>query len=168
METLLVGGAVRDALLGRPVAERDWVVVGTAPQAMIDAGFRPVGREFPVFIDPRTGDEYALARTERKVAPGYAGFVFHAAPEVTIEQDLSRRDLTINAIAQRADGSLVDPFGGVADLQARVLRHVSPAFAEDPVRVLRRRRWRSRARSSNAAKWMPWCPSVSGRSCRAG
>ena len=144
METLLVGGAVRDALLGRPVAERDWVVVGTTPQAMIDAGFRPVGREFPVFIDPRTGDEYALARTERKVAPGYAGFVFHAAPEVTIEQDLSRRDLTINAIAQRADGSLVDPFGGVADLQARVLRHVSSAFAEDPVRVLRLARFAAR------------------------
>jgi tRNA nucleotidyltransferase (CCA-adding enzyme) len=144
METLLVGGAVRDALLGRPVAERDWVVVGATPQAMLDAGFRPVGREFPVFIHPQTGEEYALARTERKVAPGYAGFVFHAAPEVTLEQDLSRRDLTINAIAQRADGTLVDPFGGAADLKARVLRHVSPAFAEDPVRVLRLARFAAR------------------------
>ena len=132
-----VGGAVRDALLGRPPGDRDWVVVGATPGQMIAAGFKPVGRDFPVFLHPATGEEYALARTERKSAPGYHGFVFHAAPEVTLEQDLARRDLTINAIARAADGSLVDPFGGRRDLQQRVLRHVSDAFAEDPVRVLR-------------------------------
>jgi tRNA nucleotidyltransferase (CCA-adding enzyme) len=144
MKALLVGGAVRDALLGRPVAERDWVVIGATPQQMIDAGFRPVGRDFPVFIHPDTGDEYALARTERKVAPGYAGFTFHAAPDVTLEDDLARRDLTINAIAQAEDGTLIDPHGGVRDLKARVLRHVSPAFAEDPVRILRLARFAAR------------------------
>jgi tRNA nucleotidyltransferase (CCA-adding enzyme) len=144
MRTLLVGGAVRDALLGRPVAERDWVVLGATPQQMIDAGFRPVGRDFPVFIHPSSGDEYALARTERKVAPGYAGFAFHAAPDVTLEDDLARRDLTINAIAQAEDGTLIDPHGGVRDLHARVLRHVSPAFAEDPVRILRLARFAAR------------------------
>jgi tRNA nucleotidyltransferase (CCA-adding enzyme) len=139
-----VGGAVRDALLGRPAGDRDWVVVGTDPQAMQDAGFLPVGRDFPVFLHPRTHEEYALARSERKTAPGYRGFVFHAAPEVTLEQDLARRDLTINAIARADDGMLIDPHDGQRDLQARVLRHVSPAFAEDPVRILRLARFAAR------------------------
>jgi tRNA nucleotidyltransferase (CCA-adding enzyme) len=133
----VVGGAVRDALLGLPSSDRDWVVVGTTPDALIAQGYRPVGKDFPVFIDPHTGEEVALARTERKTAPGYHGFAFHAAPEVTLEQDLARRDLTINAIAQAADGTLVDPWGGQRDLRQRVLRHVSEAFVEDPVRLLR-------------------------------
>ena len=133
----IVGGAVRDALLGLPAADRDWVAVGTTPQALIDQGYRAVGKDFPVFIHPQTGEEVALARTERKSAPGYRGFVVHAAPEVTLEQDLARRDLTINAIAKAEDGTLVDPFGGQRDLQARVLRHVSASFVEDPVRLLR-------------------------------
>ena len=139
MKVYEVGGAVRDALLGRQQAggDRDWVVVGATPQQMIDAGFRPVGRDFPVFLHPDTHDEYALARTERKSAPGYHGFQFHAAPDVTLEQDLARRDLTINAIARAGDGTLIDPYGGQADLHARVLRHVSAAFVEDPVRLLR-------------------------------
>jgi len=140
----IVGGAVRDALLGRPQADRDWVVVGSTPEAMIAAGYRPVGKDFPVFIDPASGDEVALARTERKSAPGYHGFAFHAAPDVTLEDDLRRRDLTINAIAQAEDGTLIDPFGGRRDLQARLLRHVSPAFAEDPVRLLRLARFAAR------------------------
>ncbi|TNJ35749.1 multifunctional CCA addition/repair protein [Arenimonas terrae] len=144
METYLVGGAVRDRLLGRPAGDRDWVVVGATPAQMIHAGFRPVGKDFPVFLHPQTREEHALARTERKTAPGYTGFVFHAEPTVTLEQDLERRDFTINAIAQRADGSLVDPFGGARDLEARVLRHVSPAFAEDPVRILRAARFLAR------------------------
>ncbi|HEU4457874.1 MAG TPA: multifunctional CCA addition/repair protein [Methylibium sp.] len=139
-----VGGAVRDALLGRAVHDHDWVVVGTDPQAMQAAGFVPVGRDFPVFLHPETHEEYALARSERKTAPGYRGFVFHAAADVTLEQDLARRDLTINAIARAADGTLVDPFGGRRDLEARVLRHVSPAFAEDPVRILRLARFAAR------------------------
>jgi tRNA nucleotidyltransferase (CCA-adding enzyme) len=133
----VVGGAVRDALLGLPSSDRDWVVVGATPETLIAQGYKPVGKDFPVFIDPRTGEEVALARTERKTAPGYHGFAFHAAPEVTLEQDLARRDLTINAIAQAADGSLVDPWGGQRDLRDRVLRHVSEAFVEDPVRLLR-------------------------------
>ena len=133
----IVGGAVRDALLGLPAADRDWVAVGTTPQALLDQGFRAVGKDFPVFIHPHTGEEVALARTERKSAPGYRGFVVHAAPEVTLEEDLARRDLTINAIAQSEDGRLIDPYGGQQDIQARVLRHVSPAFVEDPVRLLR-------------------------------
>ncbi len=133
----VVGGAVRDALLGRPASDRDWVVVGATPEAMVAAGFRPVGRDFPVFIHPDTGEEVALARTERKSAPGYHGFSFHADPAVTLEQDLARRDLTINAIAQAADGTLIDPFGGQRDLRCGVFRHVSDAFAEDPVRLLR-------------------------------
>ncbi|MCA1790963.1 MAG: multifunctional CCA addition/repair protein [Thioalkalivibrio sp.] len=137
METFLVGGAVRDRLLGRPVHERDYAVVGATPEAMEARGFRPVGRDFPVFLHPRTHEEYALARTERKTARGYHGFAFNAAPEVTLEEDLARRDLTINAMAESGDGRLVDPFGGRRDLEARVLRHVSPAFAEDPVRLLR-------------------------------
>ena len=137
MQTYLVGGAVRDRLLGLPVTDRDWVVVGATPQALLDAGYLPVGRDFPVFLHPRTKEEHALARTERKTAPGYHGFAIHAAPDVTLEQDLSRRDLTINAMAQDADGRLIDPFGGARDIAARVLRHVSDAFAEDPVRILR-------------------------------
>ena len=137
MRALKVGGAVRDALLGRPVHERDWVVLGETPEAMAARGYRPVGREFPVFLHPETGEEYALARTERKTARGHQGFKFFAAPDVTLEADLIRRDLTINAMAQDEHGVLVDPYGGLADLHGRWLRHVSPAFAEDPLRVLR-------------------------------
>ncbi|OIR03557.1 multifunctional CCA protein [mine drainage metagenome] len=137
MQIFAVGGAVRDELLGLPVVDRDYVVVGATPEEMVAAGFRPVGKDFPVFLHPQTQQEYALARTERKTAPGYHGFVFHASPEVSLEQDLARRDLTINAIAKAGDGSLIDPYHGIRDLEARVLRHVSPAFAEDPVRVLR-------------------------------
>ena len=144
MKTYLVGGAVRDRLLGLDDADRDHVVVGETPESMLAAGFRPVGRDFPVFLHPQTGEEYALARTERKTAPGYRGFVFHADAAVTLEQDLARRDFTINAIAEDADGSLIDPYSGQHDLQARVLRHVSPAFAEDPVRILRGARFLAR------------------------
>ena len=136
MRTYLVGGAVRDALLGLPPGDRDFVVVGATPEAMIEAGFRAVGRDFPVFLHPQTGEEYALARTERKSGRGYRGFVVHADPSVTLEDDLRRRDFTINAIAQDEHGALVDPFGGARDLQARVLRHVSEAFVEDQLRVL--------------------------------
>ncbi len=137
MQRYVVGGAVRDALLGLPATDRDWVAVGTTPEAMQALGYKPVGKDFPVFIDPENGEEVALARTERKSGRGYRGFTFHAAADVTLEQDLARRDLTINAIAQAADGSLIDPHGGQRDLQARVLRHVSDAFVEDPVRLLR-------------------------------
>lgn len=140
----VVGGAVRDALLGRPQSDRDWVVVGSTPEALVAAGYKPVGQDFPVFLHPATGEEVALARTERKSAPGYHGFTFHAEPGVTLEDDLRRRDLTINAMAQAEDGTLVDPFGGRQDLQARVLRHVSEAFAEDPVRLLRLARFAAR------------------------
>jgi tRNA nucleotidyltransferase (CCA-adding enzyme) len=144
VEVYEVGGAVRDGLLGRPVKDRDWVVVGATPAEMEALGYRPVGREFPVFLHPETGEEYALARTERKVAPGYRGFAFHAAADVTLEQDLARRDLTINAMARTPDGRLVDPFGGRRDLEAGILRHVSPAFVEDPVRLLRTARFAAR------------------------
>ncbi len=144
MKVYLVGGAVRDELLGRASGDRDWVVVGATPAEMVEAGFEPVGRDFPVFLHPQTHEEYALARTERKTAPGYHGFAFHAAPEVTLEDDLARRDLTINAMAREADGALVDPYGGQRDLAAKVLRHVSPAFAEDPVRILRLARFAAR------------------------
>ncbi len=144
LQAYVVGGAVRDRLLGRPVNDRDWVVVGATVQQMLDAGFRPVGRDFPVFLHPQTNEEYALARTERKSAPGYHGFSVHADPSVTLEQDLSRRDLTINAMAMRPDGTLVDPHGGARDLRAGVLRHVSAAFAEDPVRILRVARFAAR------------------------
>jgi len=144
MDIYLVGGAVRDRLLGLPPGDRDWVVVGETPSSMLAAGFKPVGRDFPVFLHPATGEEYALARTERKTAPGYRGFVVHADPSVTLEQDLERRDFTINAIAQRTDGTLVDPFGGARDIAARVLRHVGPAFVEDPLRVLRAARFMAR------------------------
>lgn len=142
--TYLVGGAVRDALLGLPVRERDFVVVGSDVARMLALGFRQVGKDFPVFLHPLTREEYALARTERKIAPGYHGFVVHADPAVTLEQDLARRDLTINALARDDQGRLIDPFGGRADLEARVLRHVSPAFAEDPVRILRLARFAAR------------------------
>ncbi len=144
MKIYQVGGAVRDRLLGRPVSDRDWVVVGATPQDMLDRGYQPVGKDFPVFLHPGSHEEYALARTERKTAPGYHGFSVHAAPDVTLEQDLSRRDLTINAMAEDADGQLIDPYGGQRDLAARCLRHVSPAFAEDPVRILRLARFAAR------------------------
>jgi tRNA nucleotidyltransferase (CCA-adding enzyme) len=144
MKIYVVGGAVRDGLLGRANADRDYVVVGASPQAMLDKGFRPVGKDFPVFLHPETHEEYALARTERKTGHGYHGFAFHAAPEVTLEEDLARRDLTINAMARAADGTLVDPFHGQRDLTAKILRHVGPAFAEDPVRVLRLARFAAR------------------------
>ncbi len=142
--TCLVGGAVRDRLLGLPVQDRDYVVVGATPQDLIDAGFKQVGADFPVFLHPQTGEEYALARTERKTGRGYHGFAVSFSPDVTLEQDLQRRDLTINAMAQDADGHIIDPFGGQADLAARRLRHVSPAFAEDPVRILRVARFAAR------------------------
>ena len=144
MQTYRVGGAVRDALLGRDVHDHDWVVVGATPEQMMDAGFLPIGKDFPVFLHPSTREEYALARTERKTARGYHGFAFRAAPDVTLEQDLARRDLTINAMAQDADGRIIDPFHGQADLQARVLRHVTQAFREDPVRILRVARFAAR------------------------
>ncbi|MFZ5637525.1 MAG: multifunctional CCA addition/repair protein [Pseudomonadota bacterium] len=144
MKTYLVGGAVRDKLLGLPCGDRDYVVVGETPESMLAAGFQTVGKEFPVFLHPRTGEEYALARTERKSARGHRGFVVHASPEVTLEDDLIRRDFTINAIAEAEDGTLVDPYGGARDLDARVLRHVGPAFVEDPLRVLRAARFMAR------------------------
>jgi tRNA nucleotidyltransferase (CCA-adding enzyme) len=144
MKVYCVGGSVRDELLGLPVKDRDFVVVGSTPEEMERLGFRPVGREFPVFLHPHTHEEHALARTERKTARGYKGFTVHAAPEVTLEDDLARRDLTINAIAKDEAGNIIDPFGGVADLRARILRHVSPAFSEDPVRVLRAARFAAR------------------------
>ena len=144
MKRYLVGGAVRDALLGRPVTERDWVVVGATPEQMLAAGYRPVGRDFPVFLDPQTREETALARTERKSGRGYRGFVMDASPEVTLEEDLRRRDLTVNAMAQDDDGAIIDPYGGRADLADRVLRHVSDSFAEDPVRILRLARFHAR------------------------
>ena len=146
-QTYLVGGAVRDRLLGLPVQDRDWVVVGASPDALLKAGYQAVGRDFPVFLHPETHEEVALARTERKTAAGYHGFAFHAAPDVTLEQDLGRRDLTINAMAESTDGpdrTVIDPHGGQRDLAARVLRHVSPAFAEDPVRILRLARFAAR------------------------
>ncbi|MCX7672491.1 MAG: multifunctional CCA addition/repair protein [Thiobacillaceae bacterium] len=144
MRVYVVGGAVRDRLLGLPVKDRDWVVVGATPEEMTALGFRPVGRDFPVFLHPVTQEQYALARTERKVARGYKGFTVYASPTVTLEEDLARRDLTINAMAEDADGRLIDPYGGQADLAARLLRHVSPAFAEDPVRILRVARFAAR------------------------
>ena len=144
MKIYAVGGAVRDELLGLPVADRDYVVIGATPAAMVALGYKAVGKDFPVFLHPQTHEEYALARTERKTARGYHGFAFHAAADVTLEQDLARRDLTINAIAKDEHGNLIDPFNGAADIKARVLRHVSPAFAEDPVRILRLARFAAR------------------------
>ncbi|TRO14623.1 multifunctional CCA addition/repair protein [Ectopseudomonas mendocina] len=144
MQIYTVGGAVRDRLLGRPISEVDWVVVGASAEQMLELGFRPVGADFPVFLHPQTGEEYALARTERKSGRGYGGFTFHASPDVTLEQDLIRRDLTVNAMAEDDHGNLIDPYGGQQDLEARILRHVSPAFAEDPLRVLRVARFAAR------------------------
>ena len=144
MQIFIVGGAVRDELLGRPSADRDYVVVGATPEAMLAKGFRPVGKDFPVFLHPQSHEEYALARTERKNGRGYHGFTFHAAPDVTLEADLARRDLTINAMAKADDGSIIDPFAGQQDLQNKILRHVGPAFAEDPVRILRIARFAAR------------------------
>lgn len=144
LDVYIVGGAVRDGLLGLPAGDRDWVVVGATPEIMAARGFTPVGGDFPVFLHPRTHEEYALARTERKSGRGYHGFVFHAGQDVTLADDLRRRDLTVNAIARAADGTLVDPLGGVADIRARVLRHVGDAFVEDPVRLLRLARFAAR------------------------
>ncbi|KZC37892.1 multifunctional CCA tRNA nucleotidyl transferase/2'3'-cyclic phosphodiesterase/2'nucleotidase/phosphatase, partial [Rhodanobacter sp. FW510-R12] len=144
MQIFLVGGAVRDKLLKRPVVDRDHVVVGATPEQLLALGYKPVGKDFPVFLHPATSEEYALARTERKSGRGYHGFVFQADPTITLEQDLARRDLTINAIAEDEHGVLTDPFGGVRDLEARLLRHASPAFVEDPVRVLRVARFAAR------------------------
>ncbi len=144
MKIYLVGGAVRDRLLGRPVSERDYVVVGATPDELVAQGFRPVGKDFPVFLHPRTGEQYALARTERKTGPGYYGFATRFSPDVTLEEDLVRRDLTVNAMAEDEHGEIVDPHGGRRDLEARVLRHVSEAFVEDPLRVLRVARFATR------------------------
>jgi tRNA nucleotidyltransferase (CCA-adding enzyme) len=144
MQVYLVGGAVRDRLLGLPVRERDWVVVGATPQEMLALGYTPVGKDFPVFLHPETKEEYALARTERKTGPGYTGFAVHADPDVSLKEDLLRRDLTINAMAETPDGELIDPYGGKDDLDNGILRHVSPAFAEDPVRILRIARFAAR------------------------
>ncbi|MBI3728879.1 MAG: multifunctional CCA addition/repair protein [Burkholderiales bacterium] len=144
MKTYIVGGAVRDALLGFPVQDRDFVVVGATPEDMLAKGFLPVGKDFPVFLHPKTHEEYALARTERKTAAGYKGFVFHTDAEVTLEQDLIRRDLSINAMAQDDDGNIIDPYGGLQDLENRIFRHVSMAFCEDPVRILRLARFAAR------------------------
>jgi len=144
LEVYLVGGAVRDELLGREVKDRDWVVVGATPEEMVERGFKPVGQDFPVFLHPESKEEYALARTERKTAPGYKGFAFEFSPDVTLEDDLRRRDLTINAMARSADGEIIDYFGGRDDLEQGILRHVSPAFVEDPVRLLRTARFRAR------------------------
>lgn len=144
MKIYSVGGAVRDELLGLPVKDRDYMVVGSTPESMARLGFRPVGKDFPVFLHPETHEEYALARTERKTARGYKGFEIYASPEVTLNEDLARRDLTINAMAKDEHGNIIDPFGGVADLEAGILRHISPAFSEDPVRVLRVARFAAR------------------------
>jgi len=144
LEVYIVGGAVRDEMLGLPVRDRDYVVVGASPEQMVALGYRPVGRDFPVFLHPQTHEEYALARTERKLAPGYHGFSVHASAEVTLEEDLQRRDLTINAMARAASGALIDPYNGAEDLSQGVLRHVSPAFVEDPVRILRVARFAAR------------------------
>ena len=144
MKIYLVGGAVRDKLLNYPSTENDWVVVGGSPQQMLDQGYQPVGQDFPVFIDPKSGEEYALARTERKSGHGYQGFTFHTDPGISLEEDLARRDLTINAMAEGADGSIIDPYGGQRDLKAKILRHVSEAFTEDPLRVLRVARFAAR------------------------
>ena len=146
MKTYLVGGAVRDELLDYPHKEKDWVVVGATPEQMLDAGFQQVGKDFPVFLHPDTKEEYALARTERKTSPGYKGFDVHATVDVTLEQDLLRRDLTINALAKGESGEIIDPFNGLQDIQDKVLRHVSPAFSEDPVRILRVARFAARYR----------------------
>jgi tRNA nucleotidyltransferase (CCA-adding enzyme) len=178
VETYLVGGAVRDALMGLPIQDRDWVVVGATPQELIAQGFQPVGRDFPVFLHPQSKEEYALARTERNTAPGYRGFAVHAAPDVTLEDDLARRDLTINSIAVHADftrargqfdsqdcapgvaweasGALVDPYGGRQDISNKVLRHVTPAFRDDPVRILRLARFAAHVTRISRSRRKPW------------
>ena len=143
MKVYLVGGAVRDKLLGIPVKEKDWVVVGSTPQEMKDKGYKQVGKDFPVFINPKTGEEYALARTVKKIAHGYKGFEFYCSPDVTLEEDLKRRDLTVNAIARDHEGNIYDPFNGIEDLNNKVLRHTSKAFIEDPLRALRLARFKS-------------------------
>lgn len=153
----IVGGAVRDALLGLPVKDRDHVVVGATVESMLAQGYKAVGKDFPVFLHPQTHEEYALARTERKSAPGYKGFVVHAAPDVTLEEDLARRDLTINAMAQDASGQIIDPYGGQQDIATRTLRHVGPAFAEDPVRILRLARFAARFGFEVAEETMQLC-----------
>lgn len=144
MQVYCVGGAVRDAMMGLPIKDKDYVVVGATPDAMVGLGFQPVGKDFPVFLHPNTHEEYALARTERKTAKGYKGFAVYASPEVTLQEDLARRDLTINAMAKSEQGQIIDPYGGEADIQHKILRHVSPAFAEDPVRILRLARFAAR------------------------
>ena len=144
MKTYLVGGSIRDQLLGLPVKDRDWVVVGSSPEELLSKGYRAVGNEFPIFVHPRSHEEYALARTEYKIAPGYHGFIVKTASNITLEEDLLRRDLTINAIAKSIEGHIVDPFNGQQDIEDKVLRHVSPAFVEDPVRVLRIARFAAR------------------------
>ena len=144
MKTYLVGGSVRDEILGLPVTDHDYVVVGSSPDEMMQLGYRPVGKDFPVFLHPQSQEQYALARTERKISRGYKGFEVYASPEVTLQEDLARRDLTINSIAKDQDGNIIDPFNGVADLEAGLLRHISPAFTEDPVRVLRTARFSAR------------------------
>ncbi|MDR4517470.1 MAG: multifunctional CCA addition/repair protein [Nitrosomonas sp.] len=144
METYLVGGSVRDELLGLPVKDHDYVVVGSTPEEMEQLGYRPVGKDFPVFLHPKTNEQYALARTERKISRGYKGFEVYTTPQVSLKEDLVRRDLTINAIAKDKDGNIIDPFNGVADLEAGILRHISPAFSEDPVRILRTARFAAR------------------------
>ena len=151
MQSYIVGGAVRDELLGFKVKDHDHVVIGSTVDGMLAAGYKPVGKDFPVFLHPKTHEEYALARTERKTAKGYKGFVVHASPEVTLEEDLARRDLTINAIAKDIDGKLIDPFNGIADIKSKTLRHVSDAFAEDPVRILRAARFAARFNEFNVA-----------------
>ena len=167
MEIFLVGGAVRDVLLGVPVRERDWVVVGSTPTEMLRLGYRQVGRDFPVFLHPQTQEEYALARTERKVAAGHTGFVCHAGPDVTLEDDLRRRDLTINAIAQAPSGELIDPYAGAADLAARRLRHVSAAFVEDPLRVFRVARFAAQL-GAFEFRVVPQTQALLGDMCRRG
>ncbi|RBP47083.1 multifunctional CCA addition/repair protein [Arenicella xantha] len=154
MDVYLVGGAIRDRLLGRQVLDRDWVVVGATPEIMVEKGYQPVGKDFPVFIDKRSGEEYALARTERKTAKGYQGFQFNASAEITLEQDLARRDLTVNAMAEDVDGNIIDPYHGRRDLEAGVLRHVSDAFVEDPVRILRTARFAARFKFTVAPETM--------------
>jgi len=162
MKVYKVGGAVRDGLLGLPVKDHDWVVVGGSPEQMLELGYKPVGRDFPVFLHPQTNEEYALARTERKTAPGYRGFNFYTAPDVTLEEDLRRRDLTINAIAEDSSGNIIDPFNGKADLEDGVLRHVSPAFVEDPLRVVRAARFSARFNFRIAAETMSLMQEISG------
>ena len=147
MKVYLVGGAVRDQLLGLPVKDRDWIVVGATPATLLSLGYQQVGKDFPVFLNPKTKEEYALARTERKASAGYTGFICDFSPTITLEQDLIRRDLTINAIAQSKDGEIIDPYGGKQDLENRILRHISPAFSEDPLRVLRVARFAARYHS---------------------